>query len=433
MCCATAGCASSARKCCSAMPIRCSAGQGDDLVLAGRGGSLARSGDGGVTWSQLADLATPTAPGGVVLALAAGRDGTLVAAIQRSGAVLIVSADGPDGPWQVIAALDAELSDPPRACLTALADGALLLCLPGRVLRSTDGGAAWEPVAGLPAGWGTLHPLQLGSGRLVAPVGAAAGEIALGESDDGGATWNVPEGFAPLSAPLVQLPDGRLVLSYGHAALPLRRACGRRFSPRRRRHLLGRRGLRPRPQPLRHPREGATGAGRCGRERRHGGDRGRHHRLRLPPRPGSGLVCPHHLRPRHGRVGPAAGGRRGALDPRGPGETAAGLPQPVERPGRCTGLPGQRHGAHAARRPLRGRRLRRELRDDRLPARAGRAPLLRRRRRQGGGRLPPSPTAAWSTPAATAASTAPPTRAARGTSWPRSRSPDAIRRSSASG
>ena len=35
-------------------PLLCR--QGDALVLAGRGGSLARSGDGGVTWSQLADL-----------------------------------------------------------------------------------------------------------------------------------------------------------------------------------------------------------------------------------------------------------------------------------------------------------------------------------------------------------------------------------------
>ena len=194
--------------------------QGDELVLAGRGGSLARSGDGGVTWSQLADLATPAAPGGMVLALTADRKGTLLAAIQRSGAVLIVSADGRAGPWQVIAALDAELSESPRACLTALADGALLLCLPGRILRSTDDGAAWEPAAGLPAGGGTLHPLQLRSGRLVAAVGGAGGDVALGESEDGGVTWNAPEGFTPLSAPLAELPDGRLVLSYGMPHFP---------------------------------------------------------------------------------------------------------------------------------------------------------------------------------------------------------------------
>ncbi len=210
-----------------AEPLLCR--QGDALVLAGRGGSLARSGDGGVTWSQLADLATPAAPGGVVLALTAGRDGTLVAAIERSGAVseanltqsvLIVSADEPAGPWRVIATLDLELSDSPSACLTALADGALLLCLPGRILRSTDGGAAWEPAGEPPAGGGTLHPLQLASGRLVAPVGGSAGEIALGESEDGGATWNVPDGFAPLPAPLAELPDGRLVLSYGMPHFP---------------------------------------------------------------------------------------------------------------------------------------------------------------------------------------------------------------------
>ena len=124
-------------------PLLCR--QGDALVLAGRGGSLAHSDDGGVTWSQVADLATPEAPGGVVLALTAGRDGTLFATVQRSGSVVVLGADDPAGPWRVLATPDVDPPDSPRACLTALADGALLLCLPGRILCSTDGGAAWEP------------------------------------------------------------------------------------------------------------------------------------------------------------------------------------------------------------------------------------------------------------------------------------------------
>ena len=194
--------------------------RGDALVLCGRGGSLALSDDGGVTWSQLPDLATPAAPGGVVLALTAGRDGTLVAAVQRSGTLMILGADEPAEPWRGIATLDVDLDDSSRACLSGLADGSLLLCLPGRILRSADGGAAWEPAAELPAGWGTVHPLQLRSGRLVAPVGGAAGDIALGESEDGGATWNVPDGFEPVPAALAELPDGRLVLSYGMPHFP---------------------------------------------------------------------------------------------------------------------------------------------------------------------------------------------------------------------
>ena len=200
-----------------AWPLLCR--RGDALVLCGRGGSLALS-DDGVTWSQLPDLATPAAPGGVVLALTAGRDGTLVAAVQRSGTLMILGADEPAEPWRGIATLDVDLADSSRACLTGLADGSLLLCLPGRILRSADGGAAWEPAAELPAGCGTLHPLQLGSGRLVAPVGGAAGDIALAESDDGGGTWNLPDGFAPLSATVAELPDGRLVLSYGMPHFP---------------------------------------------------------------------------------------------------------------------------------------------------------------------------------------------------------------------
>ena len=198
-------------------PLLCR--QGDALVLAGRGGSLAHSDDGGVTWSQVADLATPEAPGGVVLALTAGRDGTLFATVQRSGSVVVLGADDPAGPWQVLATLDVDPPDSLRACLTALGDGALLLCLPGRILCSTDGGA-WEPAAELPAGCGTLHPLQLGSGRLVAPVAGAAGDIALAASEDRGATWNIPDGFAPLGAELAELDDGRLVLSYGMPHFP---------------------------------------------------------------------------------------------------------------------------------------------------------------------------------------------------------------------
>ncbi|MCY4374124.1 MAG: sialidase family protein, partial [Spirochaetaceae bacterium] len=199
-------------------PLLCR--QGDALVLAGRGGSLAHSDDGGVTWSQVADLAAPAAAGGMVLALTADRNGMLVAAIQRSGALMVLGAEEPAGPWRVVATLDVERHDSPRACLTALVDGALLLCLPGPTLRSTDGGETWEPAAQLPAGCGTLHPLQLGSGRLVAPVGGPAGDIALAASEDSGATWNIPEGFAPLGAELAELDDGRLVLSYGMPHFP---------------------------------------------------------------------------------------------------------------------------------------------------------------------------------------------------------------------
>ena len=312
-----------------AWPLLCR--RGDALVLCGRGGSLALS-DDGVTWSQLPDLATPAAPGGVVLALTAGRDGTLVAAVQRSGTLMILGADEPAEPWRGIATLDVDLADSSRACLTGLADGSLLLCLPGRILRSADGGAAWEPAAELPAGCGTLHPLQLGSGRLVAPVGGAAGDIALAESDDGGGTWNLPDGFAPLSATVAELPDGRLVLSYGMPHFPYgaRAVVGApsdgapvSWGDEVYVLALSRYAIREKARPV------LAGAGVSATTV---GDRGRRDRVRLPPRRGAGVVRAHHLRPRHGRVGPPAGHRRGALDPGGPGQAAAGVPQPVERP-----------------------------------------------------------------------------------------------------
>ena len=235
--------------------------QGDALVLCGRGGSLAISNDGGAAWSQLPDLAAPETAGGAVLALAARADGTLAAAVERQGAVLILCADQAAGPWRLTAAIDAGLAasgpaasgpaksgpaeresdepastgpapdggeaaeEPPAARLTPLAGGSLLLSLPGRILRSADA-AAWEMAAKLPADWGPLHPLQLRSGRLVAPVADSTGAVALAESVDagapggGGADWRVPDGFAPLAAELAELPDGRLALTYGMPHFP---------------------------------------------------------------------------------------------------------------------------------------------------------------------------------------------------------------------
>ena len=193
---------------------------GELLLLCGRGGSLARSDDGGVSWTQLPDLASPAAPGGAVLALAARADGALLAAVERHDSALVLTADDPSGPWRVIATIDAELPASPSARLTALADGSLLLCVPGRVLRSADGGDAWEPLAELPAGWGTLHPIELNSGRLVAAVGRSPGAATLTSSTDGGATWRAPDGYVPLDAELTELADGRLVLSYGMPHFP---------------------------------------------------------------------------------------------------------------------------------------------------------------------------------------------------------------------
>ena len=200
-------------------PLLCR--QGELLLLCGRGGSLACSADGGVSWEQLPDMATPAAPGGAVLALAARADGTLMSAVERHGSALILTADAAAGPWRVVATIDAQLPKPPSARLLPATDGSLLLCLPGRILRAADGGAAWEPLAELPAGWGTLHPLQLRSGRLIAAVGRRPSAAALAESTDGGATWEVPDaGLVPLAAELAELPDGRLVLSYGMPHFP---------------------------------------------------------------------------------------------------------------------------------------------------------------------------------------------------------------------
>ena len=199
-------------------PLLCR--HGETLILCGCGGSVARSEDGGATWAQLPDLATSAAPGGTVLALAAGADGTLTAAIERGGSVLILSADDAAGPWRPVGTIDARLPESPSARLVPLHDGTLLLCVPGRILRSADGGAAWKTAAELPAAWDTLHPAQLRSGRLVAPAGDGAGAIALAESTDGGADWNIPDGLTPLAAELAELADGRLVLSYGMPHFP---------------------------------------------------------------------------------------------------------------------------------------------------------------------------------------------------------------------
>ena len=148
---------------------------GELLLLAGAGGQTAVSRDGGITWQESEPIPVED---GSVDALAV-RDGAIVAAVATSeGTTLFVSRNGD----------------------------------------------RWKATSGL-SPLSKNRPIQLSSGELMAAVKLPSetneddgdSRTALVESTDKGKTWSDPR---PVTRPgqvpgnLVELPDGRLVLSY---------------------------------------------------------------------------------------------------------------------------------------------------------------------------------------------------------------------------
>ena len=220
-------------------PLLCR--QGTMLLLAGRGGSLARSNDGGLTWEPFGSLMEPGVPKRDVRALAGLTSGAILAAVQRDSTISVFSSANGGEAWQTVSsiALPPEARDG-SARFVELPDATVLFTLGGHLYRSTDGGTGWSHFVSLPTGWTAIYPVVLRSGRLLATVerqssqketGAAAqGDESTGnratsvaESTDGGATWRTTGGVSrdgQIPGDLVELPDGRLVLSYGEHSYP---------------------------------------------------------------------------------------------------------------------------------------------------------------------------------------------------------------------
>ena len=102
------------------------------------------------------------------------------------------------------------------------------------VCESTNDGQTWRWLAEIPTRAGDsyehyheLHAVETAEGRLILHIRnhnqANNGETLQSESSDGGKTWSVPHpiGVWGLPSHLLQLKDGRLLMSYGHRRPPL--------------------------------------------------------------------------------------------------------------------------------------------------------------------------------------------------------------------
>lgn len=172
-------------------------GSGQDIFLAGKGDTVARSHDGGATWSfgatgaigggasasslDFRDLAGTSGADVWLVGSAAAASGSAVG----ESSVVLRSADG-GASWQ---RRDAGITGAVRAVWALDAGRVLAATGDGRVWRSTDGGGQWSAVyAGTGAtGAAALFDLWgLPSGEAYA-VGRRAGGTSGGASPDGGA------------------------------------------------------------------------------------------------------------------------------------------------------------------------------------------------------------------------------------------------------
>ena len=164
-------------------PLLCR--RGSELLLCGRGGSLARSSDGGVTWERSGSLRDHGSGHSDVLALVdlAPADSVL-AALAGDDAISVLSSGDFGETWHAtgtIASPAAAEADPVR--FEALPDGSVLLWNGPAAFRSHDGGRTW--------------------------AGAGAGSDESAEPDS-----------SREQRDRVVLPDGRVVLTYAEPSYP---------------------------------------------------------------------------------------------------------------------------------------------------------------------------------------------------------------------
>jgi sialidase-1 len=243
----------------------------DDLLGVVRGGAahrgqagrvdLLRSADGGKTWSGPTVLVDgPTDDRNPGLGQLA--DGSIIAAFtiitweyatggepkktgQRCEGVHIMRSADNGKTWSTpvrsegIAALYTReagdgMSGSPYGKIVQLADGTALMAVyfgfPGErgqeswLFRSTDNGATWGDPTRLGEHFNETGIIALRDGRVLAAMRAEVGRhLALIESSDGGRTWSEPVQITAdheHPADLIELADGRLLLTYGQRNTP---------------------------------------------------------------------------------------------------------------------------------------------------------------------------------------------------------------------
>lgn len=215
----------------------------------------ARSGDGGLRWSEPRVLVdSPESEGN--LALGVLRDGTVLLGYETFQ--ILRGKDAPPArylAYQVMRSSDhgrswsspVKIPDDPDSLALAsyssilqLADGTLLMPLYAYVedeeggagqqssprhfsyvYRSHDGGRSWGDRSLIAAGFNETNLVHLKSGKLLAVMREEQkppGRSALAESTDGGRHWSRPRyvtGASQHPAGLLQMPDGTVVLSHG--------------------------------------------------------------------------------------------------------------------------------------------------------------------------------------------------------------------------
>lgn len=246
--------------------------QDGDLLATVRGGAphrgqegrldLLRSSDGGMTWTGPTVLVDgPTDDRNPGLGQLA--DGTIIAAYtiitweydnaspepkktgqRNEGVHTIRSTDG-GKTWSAparsegIAALYTReagegMSGSPYGKIVQLADGTALMAVyfnfPGErgheswLFRSTDSGATWADPTLLGRHYNETGIVALKDGRLLAAMRTEVGRrLDLIESKDGGRTWSEPARLTAdheHPADLVELADGRVLLTYGQRNTP---------------------------------------------------------------------------------------------------------------------------------------------------------------------------------------------------------------------
>jgi len=253
-------------------PLLCRCGE--RVFLAGGSGTLMVSADGGLTWQRVGNVSSAR-PSGRLCALHGDSDGALIAAFRQEGRLaLTVSRDGGESfsPLCTIPGIPADGKRHARFLVPAR--GQMLLAIDDLVFTSTDEGATWSELVRFPADWSGARPVVLSTGTMLAAVlvedeSRALRNTSLVESVDGGRTWREPvcatrRGQVP--GDLIELPDGRLVLTYGEETNPYgARAILSRDGGKSWENLIyvlsvGRwEGAKRKPKPLRcHPASGAA-------------------------------------------------------------------------------------------------------------------------------------------------------------------------------
>lgn len=214
--------------------------------------SMARSADGGLTWSAPQTVFDRPGADDGIIATGVGKDSTIyAAAVSYTWNGERYGFDGwKANPWLIVSKDHGQTWSAPREIavkpldwaypfghILELSDGSLLLTGYGGALpmsrerenvvfaiRSTDRGATWSAPAIVARGYNEVSVAVRNDGSLLAVIRASAGaHLASTVSRDQGVTWSTPRRITENSecpGDLLRLRSGELLLSFGQRNKP---------------------------------------------------------------------------------------------------------------------------------------------------------------------------------------------------------------------